>query len=210
MIRHRWCWPLVLALVWVLAGCASAPKAPGTATLRPLPQQPPTHQAVGDAIVASLGGAGVTVGWLGEGGVARYFADRPGLVAPWPQEVWKETPPTVFLVRIRNQTREEIQYDPGTATLTNQAGDRERPIPYEEFYLRMAEQPGAAERLRTLQSVLLTRFLVLGPGGQREGFLVFPATEPASKLLVLDIGTFYVGGRIASGLFPFQVTFPEK
>jgi len=203
-------WPLVVALLWAISGCAAGPKPPGPPSLRPLPQQPPTHQIVGNAIVASLGGAGVTLGWLGEGATEHYFISRPGLVSPWPKEVWKDAPPTVFLLRIRNTSREEVQFDPGTASLTNQEGNRQRPIPYEEFYMRLAEQPDAQERLRSLQSALLTRFVVLTPGGQRDGLLVFPGTEPPSKFLLLEIGSFFVGGRSTPGLFSFQVTFPEK
>ncbi len=210
MIRPWWYLAPALVAVGILAGCASAPKAVGPAAIRPLPQQPPTHQVVGDAIIASLGGVGVTLGWLGEGASDHYFTSRPGLVPPWPKAVWKAAPPTVFLLRIRNQTRDEVQFDPGTVSLTNQEGERERPIPYEEFYMRMAEEPDADTRLRTLQSTLLSRFVVLPPGGQREGLLVFPTAEPKSKLLVLEIGSFFVGGRNTPGLFSFQVTFPEK
>jgi hypothetical protein len=178
--------------------------------IRPVPQQPPTHQVVGDAIIASLGSAGVTLGWLSEGGTDHYFASRPGLVPPWPREIWKISPPTVFLVRIRNQTQAEVQFDPASATLTDQDGDRQRTIPYEEFYLRLADDPDAEARLRSLQSALLSRFVVLPPGGRREGLLVFPTVGPTSKLLVLEIGSFFVGGRGIPGLFTFQVVFPEK
>ncbi len=210
MIWPRWCLVLLLVAAESLAGCGSAPKVIVPTAIRPLPQQPPTHQIVGDAIIASLGGVGVTLGWLNEGASDHYFTSRLGLASPWPKEVWKATPPTVFLLRIRNQTRDEVQFDPGTASLTNQAGDRERPIPYEEFYMRLTEVPDADARLRTLQSTLLSRFVVLPPGGQREGLLVFPTPESKSKLLVLEIGSFFVGGRNTPGLFSFQVTFSEK
>ena len=210
MIWTRWSLVPALIAAGILVGCASAPKPVGPSAIRPLPQQPPTHQVVGDAIIASLGGVGVTLGWLSEGASDHYFASRPGLVPPWPKEVWKDTPPTVFLLRIRNQTRDEVQFDPGLVSLTNQEGDRERPIPYEEFYMRLTEGPDADIRLRSLQSALLSRFVVLPSGGQREGLLVFPTPEPKSKLLVLDIGSFFVGGRNTPGLFSFQVTFPDK
>lgn len=206
----RWCPGMVLVAAVSLAACGSAPKAVGPTAIRPLPQQPPTHQVVGDAIVASLGGVGVTLGWLNEEAADKYFASRPGLTQPWPKEVWKKAPPIVFLLRIRNQTREEIQFDPGTVSLTNQDGDRQRTIPYEEFYMRMADGPDVETRLRSLQSALLSRFVVLPPGGQREGLLVFPPAEPKTKLLLLEIGSFFVGGRNTPGLFSFQVAYPEK
>ena len=210
MIWPQWSFALVLVVAELLAGCASAPKAVGPTAIRPLPQQPPTHQVVGDAIIASLGGVGVTLGWLSEGASDDYFASRLGLATPWPKEVWKATPPTVFLLRIRNPTRDEVQFDPGTVSLTNQEGDRQRTIPYEDFYVRLAEAPDADARLRSLQSTLLSRFVVLPPGGQREGLLVFPTPEPKSKLLVLEFGSFFVGGRNIPGTFSFQVTFSDK
>jgi len=201
---------LLVGALWMAAGCASTPKGVGPSAIRPTPQQPPTHQIVGDAIVASLSGVGVTVGWLGEGATDQYFQERPGLIQPWPPEIWKVAPPTVFLLRIRNQTREEVQFDPGTAAATNQDGERERLIPYEEFYMRLADQPDAEARLRSLHSTLYSRFVVLPPGGQREGLLVFPTQGPKSKLLVLEIGSFFVGGRSTPGLFTFQVLFSPK
>jgi hypothetical protein len=201
---------MLLVAMGFFAGCGSTPKAVGPAAVRPLPQQPATHQVVGGAIVASLGGVGVTVGWLGEEAADRYFSARPGLVPPWSKDLWKATPPTVFLLRIRNQTREEVQFDPGNASLTNQEGERDRPIPYEEFYIRLAEEPDADLRLRSLQSALLSRFVVLSPGGQREGLLIFPTADPKTRLLVLEIGSFFVGGRSIPGLFSFQVVFPEQ
>jgi hypothetical protein len=210
MSRLRGSLVVLLVAASLLAGCGSAPKAAGRPVVRPLPQQPPTHQVVGGAIVASLGGAGVTVGWLGEEAADRYFTARPGLVPPWPRDLWKVTPPTVFLLRIRNQTREEVQFDPGNASLTNQEGERDRPIPYEEFYMRLAEEPDGDARLRSLQSALLSRFVVLPPGGQREGLLIFPTADPKTRLLVLEIGSFFVGGRSTPGLFSFQMVFPEQ
>jgi hypothetical protein len=210
MRRNRVILGLLLGMAWMAAGCGSTPKAVGPSAIRPTPQQPPTHQIVGDAIVASLAGVGVTLGWLGEEATEQYFRQRPGLVAPWPREIWKANPPTVFLLRIRNQTREEVQFDPGTAAATNQEGERDRLIPYEEFYMQLAEQPDAEARLRSLQSTLYSRFVVLPPGGQREGLLVFPTQEPKSKLLVLEIGSFFVGGRSTPGLFTFQLVFPAK
>ncbi|MBI3085021.1 MAG: hypothetical protein HYY88_04735, partial [candidate division NC10 bacterium] len=68
-----------------MAGCATAPK--GEVAIRPSPQRQATHQVVGESIVASLGGAGVTVRWLSAPAVEQFYAARPGLVYPWPREV---------------------------------------------------------------------------------------------------------------------------
>ena len=187
-------------------GCATTEKPVGPAVLRPAPQQASTSQIVGDAIVASLGGAGVALRWMDAGAVREYFAGRPGLVSPWPEEMWKESPPTIFLVRIRNQARDEVQFDPAMVALTSQDGERDRPVPYEELYMRLAEAEDAAPRLVSLQATLLSRFVVIPPGGQREGLLLFPSVRPEAVHLLLDLSSFFVGGRSFSGRFEFQVS----
>ncbi|MBI3121775.1 MAG: hypothetical protein HYZ03_05795, partial [candidate division NC10 bacterium] len=98
-----------------MAGCATAPK--GEVAIRPSPQRQATHQVVGESIVASLEGAGVTVRWLSAPALEQFYAARPGLVYPWPREVSKAARPTVFLLRVRNQTRDEVQFDPTLAAL---------------------------------------------------------------------------------------------
>jgi hypothetical protein len=192
-----------LICLW-LTGCAST-KPLGNPVLRPNPYQAPTYQVVGDAIVASLGGASMTVRWLDEAGVEGYYTARSGLTSPWPPELWKEAPPTVFLLRISNQTRDELQFDPALVALVAQDGQRERPIPYEEMYMRLQEIENAQSRLQSLQGTLFSRFVVLQPGGQREGLLLFPTINPEAKLLLLDQASFFVGGRVHPGRFEFQV-----
>jgi hypothetical protein len=189
----------------LLAGCATAEKPLGF-SLRPVtPPQVPANQVVGEAIVASLGGAAVSVRWMDAAAVGSYYASRPGLVSPWPQELWTEAPPTIFLVRVRNQTSQEAQFEPAMSVLVAQDGGRELPIPYEELYLRLADTENAGPRLVSLQATLLSRFVVIQPGGQREGLLLFPAIKPEAKHLVLEIPSFFVGGRVTPGRFEFQV-----
>jgi hypothetical protein len=190
----------------LLTGCATTEKPLGPATLRPaLQSNLGTSQIVGEAIVASLGGVAVTVRWMDAGAVGGYYAGRPGLVSPWPQDVWTESPPTIFLVRVRNQTHEEVQFDPAMTVLVAQDGNRDRPIPYEELYMRLADTENAGPRLVSLQATLLSRFLVVQPGGQREGLLLFPTIKPEAKHLLLELPSFFVGGRATPGRFEFQV-----
>jgi hypothetical protein len=184
---------------------ACAPGVREQAAVRPSLQQQATYQVVGDAVVASLGGATVTVRWLHEKAVDQYYAARQGLVHPWPRKVWQEAPPTVFALAVRNHTREEVQFDPVLAALVTQQGRRERAIPYEDLYMRLVEEEGTSPRLASLQATLFSRFVVIPPGGQREGLLVFPTLEPEAKHLVLDLASFFIGGRIVPGLFEFQV-----
>lgn len=173
--------------------------------IQPGPQRQATHQVVGESIVASLGGVSVAVRWLAAPGVEQYFASRPGLVYPWPKDVWKESPPTVFLLRVRNRTPEEVQFDPTLVALVTQDGQRERPISYEEMYGRLEGTDGSGARLLSLQATLFSRFVVIPPGGQREGLLVFPTLGPKVKHLLLEFASFFVGGRNMPGLFEFQV-----
>jgi hypothetical protein len=197
---------VVLGVGLLLTGCATTEKSLGPATLRPAPQSNiGTSQIVGEAIVASLGGVAVTVRWMDAGAVGGYYAGRPGLVSPWPQDVWTESPPTIFLVRVRNQTHEEVQFDPAMTVLVAQDGNRDRQIPYEEMYMRLAETENAGPRLVSLQATLLSRFLVIQPGGQREGLLLFPTIKPEAKHLLLELPSFFVGGRATPGRFEFQV-----
>jgi hypothetical protein len=196
----------VLGLCGVLVGCATTEPPKGPAILRPASQQAPVNQVVGEAIVASLGGAAVTVRWMDAAAVGAYYAGRQGLVAPWPPELWQESPPTIFLARIRNQTREEVQFDPASVVLVAQDGERDRTIPYEEMYMRLADTDGAAARLMSLQATLLSRFVVIQPGGEREGFLLFPSLKPEAVYLLLELPSFFVGGRPFPGRLEFQVT----
>jgi hypothetical protein len=191
------------AAVLFLAGCATPPK--GEVVIRPSPQRQATHQVVGETIVASLGGAAVTVQWLAATGVEQYFESRPGLVYPWPKEIWKVAPPTIFFLRLRNQTPDEVQFDPTLATLVTQDGRHEYPVSYEEMYQHLEGTEASGPRLQSLQATLFSRFVVIPPGGQREGLLAFPMLGPDAKHLLLEFASFFVGGRNVPGLFEFQV-----
>jgi hypothetical protein len=198
---------LVLGLALVMGGCASKPKGDGPIpiSIQPAPQQVPSSQVVGEAIVASLNGASVAVRWLGEQAFAQFYASRPGLTAPLSAEVWTKAIPTVFWLRVRNLTKSEVQFDPELVSLVSQDGRRERPIPYDEMYMRLMAEENAEVRLQSLQATQLSRFMVIAPGAQREGLLIFPAVGPEVKLLRLDLGSFFVGGQSVPGLFQFQV-----
>ena len=72
--------------------------------------------------------------------------------------------------------------------------------------MRLAEAEDAAPRLVSLQATLLSRFVVIPPGGQREGLLLFPSVRPKVVHFLLDLSSFFVGGRVFPGRFEFQVT----
>jgi hypothetical protein len=192
--------------LWV-AACATTPQ--GEMAIRPSPQQQPTHQVVGDAIVAALGRATMSVQWLSAAGVEQFYATKPGLVYPWPREVWTMAPPTVFWIRIRNQASEDFQFDPAMAILVSQTGRREHPILYEQLYERLVVLEDSGPRLQSLQATLFTRFVVVPRGGQRDGLLIFPPLDPGTKHLLLELSSIFIGGRSTPGLFEFQVLWQK-
>jgi hypothetical protein len=189
----------------VLAACAAPPKSTDL-SLRPSPQQSATSQVVGESIVAALGGADVAVQWLPQAGVERFYTGRPGLSNPLPSEVWTEAPPTIFLLRIRNMLAEPVHFDPSTVLVSTGSGQRMHPVLYEEMYEQLVHLEDSAGRLQSLQATLLDRLLVVGPGGQREGIIVFRPFDPSAKQLALELGSLYLGGKATPVLFTFQVT----
>jgi hypothetical protein len=199
-------WARLIALggLALLAGCATPPKFSELA-LRPTPQQPLPSQIVGERIVAGLGGADITVEYLPKAGVEHFYAEKPGLVNPFPDEVWAEAPPTVFALRVRNGSGEPLQFDPGMSLLSSDSGRHLQPLLYDDLYERLIEMKDSARRLQSLQATLLDRLLVIAPGGQREGLLVFLPFDPRAKQLTLELSSLYVTGKLTPAFFTFQV-----
>jgi len=200
----RWAGVLALGGIVVLAGCASPPKY-ADLTLRPSPQQPTPSQVVGERIIVALGGADVTVQWLSRAGVERFYAEKPGLINPFPDDVWAEAPPTIFALRVRNGSAEPLQFDPSMALLTTNSDQHLQPVLYDEMYERLIELKDSARWLQSLQATLLDRLLVVAPGGQREGLLVFRSFDPRAKQLRLELSSLYVAGRLSPIFYAFQV-----
>jgi hypothetical protein len=73
------------------------------------------------------------------------------------------------------------------------------------MYLRLGETENAAPRLQSLQATLFSRFVVLRPGGQRDGLLLFRSLNPEMKFVSLELASFFVGGRSTPARFDFQV-----
>ena len=189
----------------VLVSSCATTSGPVEVILRPAPQQATRGQIVGEAIVTSLGGVMATVRWLDRAAIDAFYAARPGLTVPWPAGEWKENPPTIFLLRLQNQTRDEVQFDPALVSLMTQSGKRELPLPYEDMYMRLADTENAGPRLQSLQATLFSRFVVLRPGAQRDGLLLFRALESDVKFVSLEVASFFVAGRSNPGRFDFQV-----
>ncbi len=175
--------------------------------LRPGPQRLPTLQAQGDLVIATLGGATVTAEPLTEKGLDAYYARRPTLLNPFktPSKGKGTKGPLAFLLRIRNVGRDRVTFDPGQAWLTDQQDRRSAAFSYDELHSLFSGKGESAKVLRALEETVLTSLLVVPPKLDREGLLIFPPPDPAAKMVILEVGSFYVGPTEQLLLFEFEV-----
>lgn len=192
-----------LLMVVSCTACASGPS--GEAMLRPGPQRLPTLQAQGDLVIATLAGATVTAEPLTEKGLDAYYARRPALVNPFKILPKGSKAPLAFILRIQNVGRDRINFDPAQAWLTDQQDHRSAAFSYDELYSLFSEKAESARALRALEETVLTNFLVVPPKHDRDGLLVFPPLDPAAKMIILEVGSFYVGSAEQLLLFEFEV-----
>jgi hypothetical protein len=107
---------------------------------------------------------------------------------------------------MRNQGRQPVQGDPAQFVLTDQEGVRRLPLAYQDFFQLISELPDAEQRLRSMQATVLSNFITVPPGGRRDGFVFFPPLNPTSRLVILELGSFYVGAREVPVLAEFEVS----
>jgi len=192
-----------LLLLTSVAACASGPS--GEAVLRPGPQHLPHLQAQGDLVIATLQGVTVTVQPLTPKGLDSYYLRRPALVNPFKTLPDLAKRPLAFTVRIQNQGRDRVTFDPSQALVVDQEDHRTVALPYDELYSIFSEGDEPDRALQALQETVLTNFLVVPPKLDRQGLLFFPRPEPGAKLLILDMGSFYIGSKEQLLLFEFEV-----
>lgn len=173
--------------------------------LRPGPQRLPTLRAQGDLIIATLAGATVTVEPLTEKGLDAYYARPPSLLNPFKQLPKGTKGPLAFILRIQNVGRDRVTFDPGQAVLVDQQNRRSIAFSYDELYGLLAEQRNSAKALQTVEETVLTKLLVVPPQLDREGLLLFPSPDPEAKVLILEVGSFYVGSAEQLLLFEFEI-----
>ena len=192
-----------LLLVISCTACASGPS--GEAMLRPGPQRLPTLRAQGDLVIATLTGATVTVEPLTDKAIDAYYARRPALINPFKQHLKETKGLLVFLLRIQNVGQNRVNFDPGQALLVDQQNRRSAALSYDELYSLFSEKGESAKVLRTLDETVLTNLLVVPPKLDREGLLLFPPLDPEAKMVILEVGSFYVGSTEQLLLFEFEV-----
>ena len=190
------------------AGCFTFGTSPaGEPLLRPAVQRlGGNSQVVGNAVVVSFGGVAVQMEPLTPEQLDDLYKQREGVVNPVKGLPGGETPPIAFRLDMRNQGRQPVQGDPAQFVLTDQDGIRRLPLTYQDFYQLVSELPDADQRLRSMQATTLTNFLTVPPGGRRDGFVFFPPLSPTSRLVVLELGSFYVGPREVPVLAEFEVS----
>jgi hypothetical protein len=194
-----------LLIVASLAACASIPSGGRILTLRPGPQRLPMLRAQGDLIIATLGGATVTVEPLTDKELDAYYARRLSLLNPFKILPKKTKRPLAFVLRIQNVSRDRINFDPGQAVLVDQQNRRSAAFSYDELYGLLAEERNSAKALQAVEETVFTKFLVVPPQLDREGLLLFPPPDPEAKALILEVGSFYVGSAEQLLLFEFEV-----
>jgi len=174
--------------------------------LRPGPQRLPTMRAQGDLVIATLQGAAVTVQPLTREGLDTYYSRRPSLVNPFKMLPKGANRPLAFIVRIQNIGRDRVNFDPSQALLVDQQDRRAAVFSYDELHSIFSETDQPDRALQALQETVLTNFLVIPPKIDRAGLLLFPPPEPDAKIVILDMGSFYVGSVEQLLLFEFEIT----
>lgn len=173
--------------------------------IRPGPQRLPTLRAQGDLVIATLPGATVTAEPLTEKGLDAYYARRPTLVNPFKLHPKETKGLLVFILRIQNVGRDRITFDPGQAHLTDQQDRRMAALTYDDLYSLFSEKRESAKALRALEETVLTNLLVVPPKLDREGLLVFPPPDATAKMVILEVGSFYIGSAEQLLLFEFEI-----
>jgi hypothetical protein len=199
---------LLAAAAALLAGCftfgmGSPPL--GEPSLRPAHQHSPQSQAVGNAVVASYQGLTVSLEPLSPEHLDLLYQNRPGIVNPLKKLAPGVPQPIAFRVILRNRSRQPAQIEPAMFTLTDQEGLRGRPMHYQDFYQLFADLPDAEERLRSVDATTLSSFVTVASGAEKDAFLYFPPMPESSRLLVLELGSLYLGAREVPFMAEFEV-----
>jgi len=156
-------------------------------------------------VVASTGGVAISVEPLSPEHLDLLYQNRPGLVNPLKGLTPEAPPPLAFRVTVRNRARQAVQIEPAQFSLTDQEGVRAQPMQYQDFYQLLADLPDAEQRLRSVQATTLSSFVTVAPGAERDGFLYFPPMPENSRLLILELGSVYMGARELPLLAEFEV-----
>ena len=173
--------------------------------LRPGPQRLPTLRTQGDLVIATLGGATVTVEPLTEKGLDAYYARRPTLLNPFKILPKGTKGLLAFILRIQNIGLDRVNFDPSQALLVDQQDRRSAALSYDELYSLLSKGSSSVKALQAVEETILTTLLVVPQKLDREGLLIFPPPDPTAKMVILEVGSFFVGSTEQLLLFEFEV-----
>jgi len=196
----------LIGLSVLLAACATTPDRPKARLLLPAPQSLPINTVTGDLIIAQLERATVSLRALSWEALQRFYGAQRDLIDPF-----ADLPPpgnprlTAFVLHLRNDSGDALSFDPTAATLADQEGRRKAPLDYPALYGTLAGLERGAERLRAIQRTVLTATVVVPPGGERRGLLLFPELPADARAVLVDLASLYRGSAPQLVVFQFLV-----
>lgn len=196
---------VLVGLSLLLAACATSPALPKARLLRPAPQSVPANTVTGEQIIAQLERATVSIRALPWDALQRYYEGQRDRVNPFADLPADAPHPTAFLLDLRNDSPDPLSFDPSAARLADQEGRRLVPLDYPGLYASLAGLERGAERLRAVQRTVLTATVVVPPGGERRGFLLFPELPAGARAVLVDLAGLYRGSAPQLLVFQFVV-----
>ncbi len=196
---------VLVGICILLAACATRPAPPKTRLLRPGPQSVPVNTVTGELIIAQLERATVSIRALSWDALGRYYGGQRDLVNPFADLPTGAPRPAAFLVHLRNDSPDPFSFDPTAARLADQEGRRQGPLDYPALYAFLAGAERGAGRLRAVQRTVLTATVVVPPGGERQGLLLFPELPAEARAVLVDLASVYRGSAPQLVVFQFLV-----
>lgn len=195
----------LVGLSVLLAACATTADRPKGRFLSPAPQSLPSNTVTGDLIIAQLERATVSLRALSWEALQRFYGAQRDLVNPFADLPAGKPRPTAFVLHLRNDSSDALSFDPTAATLADQEGRRQPPLDYPALYDTLHSLEGGAERLRAIQRTVLTATVIVSPGGERRGLLLFPELRAEARAVLVDLAGLYRGSAPQLLVFQFLV-----
>jgi len=189
----------------LLAACATSPAPSKVRLLRPGPQSLPANTVTGELIIAQLEGATVSIRALSWEALQRFYGGQRDLANPFADLPAGAPRPTAFLLDLRNDSPDPLSFDPTAARLVDQEGRRQGALDYPALYASLAGLEGGTARLRAVQRTVLTSTVVVPPGGERQGLLLFPELAAGARAVLVDLASLYRGSAPQLLVFQFLV-----
>lgn len=178
-----------------------------SATVAPSPTEPvvfdpdPTQEGAGDLERETWSRTSKTASlWLtriDEATRTRYVQRRTGLdFDPFATAPGRSGGFVAFHVVVENRSEERMIFQPQACWLHTNTKDMQRPLdlPAIVSAFHMADRP-IPDHIDRVRAAILDGEVVLGPGEQRDGLMVFRAFDPKAKRFQVDIGATLTRGE---------------